>query len=324
MKRIIAVVLATIVTGAPALWLPARAADDYPSKSIRFLVPYPPGGGNDVVARTLAQKLTESLGQTVVVENRPGGTGMVAGDLLAKSAPDGYTIMIDQPSIVVNPALYPQITFDVRQLTPVTLAVTIDNLLLVHPSVPAQNVGDLLRLARSQPGKLNYASTGGGGPQHMAMEQLKSMTGVDIVHVPYKGGAPATQATVAGEVHMQFISVSTGLPHITAGRLRALAIAGSKRHPLLPHVPTIAESGVPGFENSVWLGIFAPPKTPPPIVARLNAEIGKALNAKDVRERFAAGGIVVVGSSPEDFSKVIHDEVARYAKIVREANIKPD
>lgn len=324
MKRTFAAALAVLAGVAAALSSLAQAADDYPTKPIRFLVPYPPGGGNDVVARTLAQKISENIGQSVVIDNKPGGSGMVAGDILSKAPPDGYTIMIDHSAIVVNPAMYPNITYDVRQLTPITLAVTIDNLLLVHPSLPAQSVADVIRLAKSQPGKLNYASTGGGGPQHMAMEQLKSMAGVDIVHVPYKGGAPATQATIAGEVHMQFISVSTGLPHVKAGKLRALATAASRRNALLPDLPTIAESGLPGYENIAWLGIFAPPKTPPAIVQRLNAEFVKALNSREVRDRFALGGIEPVGSTPEAFAKVIHEEVARYAKIVREGNLKPD
>jgi tripartite-type tricarboxylate transporter receptor subunit TctC len=318
-----------VVVALAAAWVglmifPAAAADEFPSKSIHFLVPYPPGGGNDVVARTIAQKLSENIGQPVVIDNKPGGSGMVAGDILSKAAPDGYTIMIDHSAIVVNPSLYPNISYDVRQLSPITMAVTIDNLLLVNPSLPVNSVSELIALAKSQPGRLNYASTGGGGPQHMAMEQFKSMAGVDIVHVPYKGGAPATMATLGGEVQMLFISVSTGLPHVKAGKLRALATAAPKRNALLPDLPTIAESGLPGYENIAWLGIFAPPKTPPAIVARLNAELVKALNSKDVRERFAKGGIDVVASTPEALGKVVNEEVSRYAGIVKAANIKAD
>lgn len=323
MTRTWSLVIAASLAGLFTLSMPA-AADEFPSKPIRFLVPYPPGGGNDVVARAIAQKLTENLGQAVVVENKPGGTGMIAGDTLAKASPDGYTIMIDQPSIVVNPSLYPSIPFDVRELSPVTMAVTADNLLLVHPSVPATTVSDLIKLAKSQPGKLNYASTGSGGPQHMVMEQFKSAAGLDIVHVPYKGGAPATQATVAGEVQMQFISVSTALPHIKAGRLRALATAGARRNPIVPDLPTIAEAALPGFENVIWLGIFAPPKTPPAVVDRLNAEFAKALNAKEVRDRLTAAGFAIVASSPDAFAKVVNEETTRYAKIVKEANIKAE
>lgn len=320
LSRIVTLVLAA---GACALATPTLA-DDYPSKPIRFLVPYPPGGGNDVVARALAQKISTSIGQPVVVENRPGATGMVAGEALAKSPPDGYTIMIDQSSIVVNPSLFASVPFDVRQLTPITLAVTLDNLLLVNPNFPAQSVADVIRLAKEQPGKLNYASTGSGGPQHMAMEQFKRMADVDIVHVPYKGGAPATMATVAGEVQMQFISVSTAMPQIKAGKLRVLATAAAKRNPLLPDVPTIAESGLPGYENQVWLGIFAPPKTPPEIVKKLNAEFVKALQSKEIRDQFAQGGIDIAATTPEALAKTIDTELVRNARIVREANIKPD
>ena len=311
---------------AVCAWLcaPAAASDDYPSRPIRFLVPYPPGGGNDVVARAIAQKLAVNMGQPVVIENRAGATGMVAGELLSRSAPDGYTIMIDQTSIVVNPALFPKVPFDVRQLTPITQAVNLENLLLVNAGVPAQSVADLIRLAKDKPGTLTYASTGSGGPQHLAMEQFKRMAGVDIIHVPYKGGAPATLATVAGEVQMLFISITTAMPHVKSGRLRALATAGGRRNALLPDVPTVSESGLPGYSNTVWLGIFAPPRTPAAIVSRLHAEFARALGAPDLREQFARGGIDVVASTPDAFGRVIAEELAQYERLVREANIKPD
>jgi tripartite-type tricarboxylate transporter receptor subunit TctC len=306
------------------LCAPAVASDDYPSRPIRFLVPYPPGGGNDVVARAIAQKLAANMGQPVVIENRAGATGMVAGEQLSRSAPDGYTIMIDQTSIVVNPALFPKVPFDVRQLTPITQAVNLENLLLVNAGVPAQSVADLIRLAKDKPGTLTYASTGSGGPQHLAMEQFKRMAGVDIIHVPYKGGAPATLATVAGEVQMLFISITTAMPHVKSGRLRALATAGGRRNALLPDVPTVAESGLPGYSNTVWLGIFAPPKTPAAIVSRLHAEFVRALGAPDLREQFARSGIDVVASTPDAFARVIAEELVQYERLVREANIKPD
>ena len=311
---------------AVCAWLcaPAAASDDYPSRPIRFLVPYPPGGGNDVVARAIAQKLAVNMGQPVVIENRAGATGMVAGELLSRSAPDGYTIMIDQTSIVVNPALFPKVPFDVRQLTPIAQAVNLENLLLVNAGVPAQSVADLIRLAKDKPGTLTYASTGSGGPQHLAMEQFKRMAGVDIIHVPYKGGAPATLATVAGEVQMLFISITTAMPHVKSGRLRALATAGGRRNALLPDVPTVSESGLPGYSNTVWLGIFAPPRTPAAIVSRLHAEFARALGAPDLREQFARGGIDVVASTPDAFGRVIAEELAQYERLVREANIKPD
>lgn len=318
---LVSAIAALSVWAWPAL---SAAQDAYPSKPIRFLVPYPPGGGNDVVARAIAQRLSANMGQPVVIENRAGATGMVAGEQLSRSAPDGYTIMIDQTSIVVNPSLFPKVPFDVRQLTPITQAVNLENLLLVNASFPAQSVSDLIRLAKEKPGTLTYASTGGGGPQHLAMEQFKRMAGVDIIHVPYKGGAPATLATVGGEVQMLFISITTAMPHVKAGKLRALATAGSKRNALLPELPTIAEAGLPGYSNTVWLGIFAPPKTPPEIVARLNAEFVKVLNTPELKEQFARSGIDVVGSSSEAFGKLIAEEVAQYEKLVREANIKPD
>lgn len=324
-RRTLLATLAALAAGAgPLLPAPASAQDAYPSRPIRFLVPYPPGGGNDVVARAIAQRLSASMGQPVVIENRAGATGMVAGEQLSRSPPDGYTIMIDQTSIVVNPSLFPRVPFDVRQLTPITHAVNLENLLLVNAAVPAQSVADLIRLAKDKPGTLTYASTGSGGPQHLAMEQFKRMAGVDILHVPYKGGAPATLATVGGEVQMLFISITTAMPHVKAGKLRALATAGGKRNGLLPEVPTVSESGLPGYSNTVWLGIFAPPKTPPEIVSRLNAEFVKALNAPDLREQFARSGIDIVASSSEAFARVIADDLVQYERLVRDANIKPD
>jgi tripartite-type tricarboxylate transporter receptor subunit TctC len=302
----------------------ALAADDFPSKPIHFIVPYPPGGGNDDVARLLARKLEASLGQPVIVENKAGASGMIAGDFVARAAPDGYTVMIDHSGIVMNPALYPKITYDVqRDLAPITLAVAQSNILLATPALPARNVAELLALAKAQPGKLNYASPGNGSPQHIGMEMFTRMAGVDIVHIPYKGGAPATVALIAGEVQL-LLSGTTGLPHIKSGKARALATTGATRASALPDVPTVIEAGLPGYTNTNWLGLFAPAKTPAPVIARLNREFVQALRAPDVQKLLAERNYDVVASTPQEFSQVIEQGLREYGKLIRDAGIKPD
>jgi tripartite-type tricarboxylate transporter receptor subunit TctC len=316
----VALVLAATVV-APDV---ARAQDAFPAKSIRFVVPYPPGGGNDVVARALGAKIAESIGQPVVIDNKPGASGMIAGEFVAKAPPDGYTIMIDHAAIVMNPALYPAIKYDVRKdLAPVMLAAVPEHVLLVNPSLPVKTARELIDYAKANPGKLNYSSTGSGGPQHVLMEVFKRNAGIDMVHVPYKGGAPATLATASGEVQTQLISISTALPHIQSGRLRPLATFGTARSPVLPDVPTLTELGLPPL-SSPWLGIFVPARTPAPIVQRLNAEFVKALAAADVRETMAKQAITTVASTPEAFGKILDDELQLYSRVIRDANIKGD
>ncbi len=296
--------------------------DVYPSKPIRFVVPYPPGGGNDVVARALGAKIADSIGQSVVIENRPGASGMIAGEFLSKSAPDGYTIMIDHAAIVMNPALYPAIKYDVRKdLAPVMLAAVPEHVLLVNPSLPVKSVRDLIEYAKANPGKVNYSSTGTGGPQHVLMEVFKRNSGIEMVHIPYKGGAPATMAVASGEVQAQLISISTALPFIQSGRIRPLATFGSVRSPVLPDVPTLIEQGLPAL-SSPWLGIFVPAKTPAPVVRRLNAEFAKALLVPNVQEMLSKQAIASVSSSPEAFAKILDDELRLYDRVIREANIK--
>ncbi|MGB6103910.1 MAG: tripartite tricarboxylate transporter substrate binding protein [Pusillimonas sp.] len=303
----------------------ALAAGTFPDRPIRFVVPYPPGGGNDALARVMAQKLSENLDQTVIVDNKPGGTGMIAGNFVAKAAPDGYTVMIDQSSIVINPSLFSNIPFDIRtDLAPVTLAATVDNVLVVHPSVPAKDIKELIALAKSQPGRLNYASTGTGGPQHIAMEQFKSMAGVNIVHIPYKGGGPATMAVLSSEVQMEVIGISTALPHIKSGKLRAIAALGATRPSALPALVTATESGLEDYTSVVWFGIFAPGATPPPVIERLNAEFVKALEAPEVRAKMSELGFDVVASSSAAMAETIEKDLVRFDKVIREAGIKAD
>jgi len=320
-RRTALAVLLGLVAAAPLAY--AQGSTAYPVKPVRFIVPYPAGGGNDDVARILSVKLGEGLGQPVVVENKPGAGGMIAGEYVAKSAPDGYTIMIDHSAIVMHPSLYPSVSYDVkRDLAPVTLAVTLGNNFLVHPAVPAQNIKELIALAKAQPGKLNYSSPGNGSPQHIGMEVFKRMAGVDIMHVPYKGGAPATMAVIAGDVQM-ILSGTTGLPHVKSGKLRAIATTGEKRSALLPDVPTVAEA-LPGYTSVTWLGIFVPAKTPAPVIARLHAELVKVLNDEGVRKQLVERNFESVGSTTEAFAKAIDEDMAFYGKVIREAGIKAD
>lgn len=312
--------IASTTLAAPAI----SVAQAFPNKPIHFVVPYPPGGGNDDVARLIGRKLSENIGQPVIIENRAGASGMIAGDYVARAAPDGYTIMIDHSGIVINPALYPNITYNVMtDLAPITLAVSQGTMFLVNPSVPAKNISELISYAKSQPGKLNYASPGNGTPQHIAMVQFNQMAGVDIVHIPYKGGAPATTALIAGEVQI-LLSGTSGLPFVKAGKARVIATTGATRSVALPDVPTAQESGLKGYTSTVWLGIFAPAKTTAPIVERLNQEIVKVLSAPEVQQQLADRNFDVVKSTPQEFAKVIERDVAQFGKIVKEFGIKPD
>jgi tripartite-type tricarboxylate transporter receptor subunit TctC len=314
---------AFLATSAGVLLALCVQAQDYPSRTIRLVVPYSPGGANDTTARLLGQKLAESMGQGVVIDNKPGASGMIAGEYVARSAPDGYTIMVDLSAMAMNPALY-SMAYDVRtDLTPIMRVVNILHVFLVNSDVPVHNVAELVALAKSRPGKLNYASPGTGGPQHVGIEMLKRTTGIDMVHVPYKGGAPAMIALLSNEVQLGLFAVSTSLPQIKAGKLRPIAVLGEKRLKVLPDVPTMAEQGYPGF-STPWLGVFAPGKTPPAIVQRLHAELSKALSSPDVRDKLEGQGLEVSPSTPEAFARQIDEEMVVYGKLIREIGIKAD
>ena len=324
MKTILSAAFAALAVAGMNSPHPASAAEEFPNKQIRFVVPYPPGGANDTVARVVAQKLSENMGQAVVVDNKPGASGMIAGEFVARSAPDGYTVMIDQSSLVMNPGLHPNAKFDVKQdLAPVTLAANMLHVLIVNPTVPAHDLAELIALAKAQPGKLNYSSTGTGGPQHILMELFKRAAGVNIVHIPYKGGAPATLAVLSNDAQMTFITVSTSLPHIKARKVRVLAAVGQVRSKILPEVPTFEETGFKGLATP-WLGILAPAKTPAPIIKRLNAEFVAALNSPQVRDKLEQQAFEVVASTPEAFARFIDDELALYGKLIRDVGIKAD
>ena len=308
---------------ALALASAAVSAQNYPTRTVRIVVPYAPGGNTDFTARVIAGKLTEIFGQQVVVENRAGGATNIGSDLVAKAAPDGYTILMGGAANAINMSLYQKLPYDtLRDFAPVSLCVKGANVLAVHPSVPVKNIKELIALAKTTPGKLNYASSGLGSSNQMAGELFKMMAGVNIVHVPYKGNAPALTDTIGGQVEMIFSGVPLLVPHIQGGRIRAIGIGSLKRFPALPQVPTIDEAGLKGYEATTWFGMLAPIKTPKEIVARLNVEVGKILASAEVSEKFINEGVEPMGGSTDFFTAFIRDEIAKYAKVVKAANLK--
>jgi tripartite-type tricarboxylate transporter receptor subunit TctC len=310
---------------ALACLAPHGHAQDYPAKAVRLIVPFPPGGGTDYTARLIGQKLNELWGQPVVVENRPGASTTIASDLVARAAPDGYTLIMGSVNHTINPSLYARLPYDtVKDFTPVTVCVTAAYILVAHPSLPVKTVKDLIALARARPGQINYSSSGSSGPQHLAGELFKMMSNVDIVHVPYKGGGPAVVALVGGHVSLQFATPVSGLPHIRAGRLRALGVTSATRSAAVPEVPTIAEAALPGYEAVTWWGILGPARLPRNIVDKVHADVVRVLAMPDVRTRLANEGVVGAGTSPEQFSKMIDAEIVKMAKIVKAANVKLD
>jgi tripartite-type tricarboxylate transporter receptor subunit TctC len=309
------------VSSASAQTIARNAA--YPTKPIRMIVPFAPGGGSDIVARALGQKLAEAYGQSVVVDNRGGGTIIGPTDAVAKAAPDGYTLLMATSGHVINPSFFAKLPFDaIRDFSPVTQVTSQAYILGIYPGVSAKSVKDFIALAKARPGQLNYASGGNGNATHLGAELLKDLAGIDIVHVPYKGGGPALIALMSGEVAMLFSNVSFTLPQIKAGKVRALAISGAQRSPVAPDLPTVAEAGVPGFELTSWYGVLAPARTPKPIVASLHEQIVKALNAPDVKARLANDGNEGVGSTPEEFAAYIAAEIPKWAKVIKRSGAR--
>jgi tripartite-type tricarboxylate transporter receptor subunit TctC len=316
---------AVTATGMALCAFGAMAADPYPSQPIKWVVPFPPGGAMDSMARTLGEKLSTSMKQPVIIENRPGAGGSIGSGLVAKAAPDGHTIMIVSIGQAVNPSIYPKLPYDAtKDFEPVSLVGIVPNMLVAHPSVKASNVKELIALAKAQPGKITYASAGNGTTVHLAAELFNSMAGVDLMHVPYKGSAPAVTDLMGGQVDVMFDSLSSAKPYVESGKLKALAVTTTKRSKAFPNVPTIAESGLPGYELCGWYAVFVPGKTPKPIVDRLHAELVKALKQDDVRARFALIGAEPVGSSPQELAATLKTETARWEKIVRDRHIKAD
>ena len=301
-------------------------ANDYPAKPIRLVVPAAPGGGADFLARIVGVKLGELVGQSVVVENRAGASGTIAADGTAKSAGDGYTVLMGQStSIVIAPQLYPKLPYDtLRDLKPVTLVAEVPNVMVVHPSVPANTVKELIALAKAKPEMLNFGSSGNGAPSHLAGEMFKSATGTRLVHVPYKGAGPAVNALIAGEIQVMFAPIVAVLPQVKSGRLRALGVTSAKRSAAAPDLPTLAEAGLAGYEISSWFGLFVPASTPATVVDKLFKETTRVLKSPDVIERFAKEGAEPVGSTPADFNNYVRTEFVKYNKVIKDNGIKAD
>ena len=301
-------------------------AQSYPVKTIRIVTPYAPGGTADILSRVVAQKLAEAWSQQVVVDNRPGASGMIGADIAAKAPPDGYTVLMAYTAeIAITQSLFKNMTYDpVKDLAPVTLAAITPMIFVVHPSLPANNVRELVALAKAKPGQLPYASAGNGSPAHLAFELLQRSAGITITHVPYKGAAPALTDLLGGHVVMFFSGMPPAMPHVKAGKLRAIAVSTAKRSPATPEVPTVAESGVRDFDISTWFGVLVPAATPPDIVAKLNAEIARALTLTDVKARLAREGAETAPDSPAQFGKFIQSEIAKFAGIIKASGARAD
>jgi len=301
------------------------SAEPYPSKPIHLILPFPPGGGTDILGRIIAERLSTQVGQPVVIENRGGAGGNVGAEAAAHSPPDGYTIVLVAPSLAISPSLYRKLNYDpVKDLTPVTLVGTVPNVMVINPEVPARNLAEFIALAKSKPGGMNFGSGGPGTSNHLAGELFNLEAGVKLVHVPYKGVNLAMNDAMAGEVQLVVIGIPAALPFIRSGRLRALAVLAPRRLAALPDVPTAAEAGLPDYDVTTWYGILAPAGTPKPIIARLNAEIVRVMQAPDLQARFAATGTEPRTSSPEEFGAFIQQEMAKWGKVVRQAGLKAD
>ena len=317
--------LSTLAGGAVLLLFTAAVfAQTWPNRPIRLVSPFAPGGGADITSRAIAQKLSPAIGQQVVVDNRGGAGGMVGTEIAAKSPPDGYTLVLGTIGpIAINPSLYAKMAYDpVKELAPIAKAANALNVMVVHPSLPAKNVKEFIAFARSRPGQINYGSSGAGATDHLAGELFNALAGVKLIHIPYKGGAPAMLDLVSGNVEIVFSTVSTALGSIQGNKVRALAMTGDQRFERMPELPTIAEAGLKGFEVNNWYGMFAPAGTPKDVIARLNTEIVKILAMPDVKTRLLDSGIIATSSSPEALAAYVQSETAKWAKVIRQANIK--
>ena len=318
---------ATLVFSGAILLSPILVAGEpYPSKPIRLVVPFPPGGSLDVVARAIGQKLSEAWGQPVVIDNRPGAGGNIGADVVAKSAPDGYTILEGALSThAVNVSLYAKMPYDpIRDFAPITLVAVTPNVLVLNPSLPANSVGELIAYAKANPGKLSFGSGSNGSAGHLAGELFKTEAGVDMLHVPYKGGAPALQALLAGDTQLMFDNLANSMQLVRAGKLKAIAVTTAKRSALVPELPTLAETGLPGFDIYTWWGFLAPAGTPKEIIAKWNAEVTRILNTPDMRAFFAQQGAEPAPTTPEQFAALIRNEIPKYAKIIKDSGAKID
>lgn len=313
---------ALAIVASLACTAPAHGADAYPVRQIRLVVPYAPGGNTDVMARLIAQGLSRSLGQQVVTENKPGGNTLIGTEQVARAPADGYTLLLTTLTFAVVPSLYRKLPFDpLRDFTPITLAVTLPNVLVVNPEVPAKSLAEFVAYAKANPGRMSYASTGSGTSPHLSMELMKSMAGIDLVHVPYKGGAPALTDLIGGQVAAQFIGLPVALQYVASGKLRALAVTGARRAQAAPAIPAMAET-LPGYEMDAWFGVLGPARLPPAITARLRDEIARNLLAPETRENLMGLGAEPVATSSEQFATQLKAEIARYAQVVKAAGIR--
>lgn len=323
-QRVGCLVLSTSMLAGAACG--AFAASDYPSKPIRLIIPFAPGGATDVIGRYLAQKVTQSVGQQVIVDNRAGSGGVIACELAAKATPDGYTILMGTNGThAINVGLYKRLPYDpLKDFSPITRVVTLANVLAVNPAVPANSVKELIALAKRRPGALKFGSSGNGAPPHLSGELFKVMAQVDIIHVPYKGGGPANTAVLSGEVDMTFNTLTTSLPHIRAGKLRALGVTSLQRMDALPDMPTIAEAGLPGYESTTWYGLFVPAATPRDVLERLHGAFGVVLKAEETKQRFATMGAEPVLDKPADVVAIIRHDIPKWRKVIIAAGAQID
>jgi tripartite-type tricarboxylate transporter receptor subunit TctC len=326
MSRVVRRALALMLVLSICAPAGAQTASTYPSKPIRMIVAFTPGGPADLTARPIAQGLSERWGHQVIIDHRPGAGGNIGAEILAKSAPDGYTIMLTTPGVVaVNPTLYGKVPFDtLRDFAGVTNAVSTANIMIVHASLPVNSVKELIQVARTRPGELSYGTAGNGSASHLGTEMFKSVAKVDLVHVPYKGAAPGVTDLMGGHVQLMIIGMSVGLPAARTGKVKAIGVTSLKRSPAAPDVPTLDESGLPGFEVLNWMGYIVPAKTPRDIVGKLSTEMRAILQMPDVRDRFLKQGLEPVGNTPEEFDAYIKAEIAKWSKVVKQAGLKAD
>lgn len=314
-----------IATLFAAMAVSAAGAQDYPNKPVRIVVPFAPGGGTDLSARIVAQKLTESLGANFIVENRPGAAGIVGTEAVAKAKSDGYALLVVSSSHAMNPAMYSKLPYDTaRDFVPVSLLLSGPTLVVAHPSLPAKTARDLIALAKAQPGVLTFASAGHGTPPHMAGELFKALAKIDVLHIPYKGNGPAYTDLMAGQVSLMFPNIATSLPYVKTGRMRAIGVGSKQRSQIAPEVPTIHESGLPGYEMSSWFGLLAPAGTPAAVITRLQLEITRIFKQVEVREKLFAQGVEPVGSTPQEFAAFLQNETTVWAKVIKTSGLKPE
>jgi tripartite-type tricarboxylate transporter receptor subunit TctC len=316
-----------LTTGAALLALaPLAWTQDFPRKVVRVVAPFAPGGATDLLARLVSQKLSERWGQSVLVDNRTGAGGHIGAEVAARSAPDGYTLLVAGAPHAIGMSLYKKLNYDLaKDLAPISNLATYPSAIVVHPSLPVKSVKDLMALAKARPGQLNFGSAGSGSPNHLALELFKTMAKVDMLHVPYKGGSGQMVGDLlAGQVQLASIGLPPAMPHIKSGKLRVIAVTGMKRSPLLPDAPTVAESGLPGFDVTSWYGMFGPAAMPRDLVGKVNADIGAVLGASDIRERLAASGAEPAHTSPEDLARLVREEIAKWAKVVADSGARVD